>query len=343
MSEFIADNASVIYPPESSRLFSAVRGFDERVLESLDKVAVRHRNSSLDNVLANQPQPEVVQIDGYRPQEVIDIIPKEYDRTLVYSLPMGNPLDGNMRTMLSVLSLLNPNTRIISASNPGRPSHRYGGVSLRDMHRVASGDLSPITDPIHVYLQQEGIEQSVQVGFSYGADKAATMTQTAHEFDHEVTNAIFIEPAAVAARSLIQLGLDFQRSGELVEAYADKANSRALNEALHKVRNEGLGVTGFALGLVRPSNLAITGALSKDGFASRVSDALDSQPSMKASIIWGSESEIAVPENMRAITKALTKEYGNSRVKGVELPGQRHAMANDIYLHGAIVSNYLRS
>jgi hypothetical protein len=58
---------------------------------------------------------------------------------------------------------------------------------------------------------------------------------------------------------------------------------------------------------------------------------------MRGDMIWGTLSELAINGYMLAITGRLIRRFGEHRVSVAQMQGQKHAMLDDIFLHGAIM------
>lgn len=95
------------------------------------------------------------------------------------------------------------------------------------------------------------------------------------------------------------------------------------------------------MGLVRLSNLAISKAIAKGDFESRAHTVLSEKPELRAHIAWGDASELADSAALTEIVGRLQGEFGN-RIDTTILPGQKHALANDVILQGALVTEALR-
>ena len=63
---------------------------------------------------------------------------------------------------------------------------------------------------------------------------------------------------------------------------------------------------------------------------------------MRSTIIWGSESELSEPSKLSTVSDRLQEKY-KTRVSSIEMPGQKHAMGDDLYLHTAMVLQALKS
>lgn len=314
--------------------------FSTEVIEEITDFAERQVDFGsyqefFDYVRAGEPR--IIEMDGYKPVSVLDIRPAEHDpeEAILYHLPMGNPLDPNQIYQIATIAGTNPNKRIIATGNPSGPGYGYGLLDLRQRDRVANFDLRPVIEPVLRYADEQGISRSHQVGYSYGSDKAA---EAAVHADHEVENIVALEPV-LGGRNLARLGLDFASTAKELDRYV-KASELPTFEA---ARKESVGAVGFNLGLLRLSNFAIARALAKGQFDVRLDNALERQNTARATVIWGSESEMAVDGLCTAVCADLTRTYGEHRVRGIRLLGQKHALANDVHLQAAIVRESLKT
>ena len=151
-----------------------------------------------------------------------------------------------------------------------------------------------------------------------------------------------MEPVALKSRGLIELARDFNTSGGALSDYVEASASQPVIEANIAAGEKSRGLLGYALGLLRLSNIAIAHSLTKDSFESNLVESLKNQDQMKAHLVWGSESELSVGVLMREISKRLEKDFGQNRISSIELEGQKHAMGDDVFLHTALVSQALK-
>lgn len=272
----------------------------------------------------------------FKGSEILDIIPTgDFDETqaLVYHLPMANSIDENMAFQAATIHAAIPDKRLIAVGNPGAPGQSLGALPIEDRMKVAKGNLRPTIEPTLEYLDQERITRTQHVGYSYGAEKAAVATIFSDRYNQEVSHSVHIEPPSVKSRHLIELGQDFSLAEDHLDHYVEASGVRCFNEA----RKESAGKLMFILGLLRPTNIAIARGLTKPYFEYRMNAALNKQSQLQASIVWGSESELATDGLVEAITTNLQDDFGPHRVKRMRLPGQFHAFPNDIHLQAAVV------
>jgi hypothetical protein len=278
-----------------------------------------------------------LQSDGYLPVDVLDIRPKDYDPTtaLIYHLPMANPLDPNQIYQLATVAATNPDRRIIATGNPSGPGYNSGLLTAKQRNDAAHGKFQAVVEPVLRFAEQQGITTVDEIGDSYGVDTAATAAAAGR---YEVGKLICIEPASVKKRNLAKLALDFNSTAKPLGMYVAASNLPTFNEA----RKDSVSAAGYAMGLGRLTNLAIGRGLARGRFVAEMDDAFEHQKTMESTIIWGSESELAIDALMTNIVGGLQEQYGE-RVKAIRLPGQKHNLANDIHLQAALVLQSLRA
>jgi hypothetical protein len=203
--------------------------FDYDVIEQIAEVAEWQRGWTWNAISSRIPAVKRFQPKVGNQIDVLDIIPKDdFSETYVYHMPMSIPLDENMMMRLATLSAVNPDKRIIASGNPGPPGQNSGLLKPVELKEVWNGYLRPTVEPILQYLTSQGLNQTVQIGYSYGADKAAASSMYAADHDQEVDQGVFMEPASVKERSLVKLTADFFSSGSPLEGYVNGADCNAL-------------------------------------------------------------------------------------------------------------------
>lgn len=278
------------------------------------------------------------------PVELLDIRPtRDFDdrSAMVYHLPMATPLDTNMLYQIGTIAAANPETRIIAAGNPGGIGYPIGKLDGAERLTARFGDFKPQLYQVFDYLKRQGIDHVNHVGYSLGAEKAMT---AAGSDSHEVGVSVAIEPVAVVRRSRLELGMDFASTAKMLGEYVD-ANGL---EAFKKARRDAIGGKSLGLnylvGVVgRATNRAIASGLTLPRFHERAISALARQADMTAVISFGAESELARNQETVSIVDDLQRRFTDDRVKSMSLPGQKHALANDLALHSAIVTQGLRT
>jgi pimeloyl-ACP methyl ester carboxylesterase len=281
---------------------------------------------------------------GDKPLEVVTFKPRQsFDPThmRVYHLPMGNALSPNMIMNGMRLFEADPTEQLMLVGNPSRPGSNAGRIGLKAaVHVARHKDLSPVNMTLLHHLQQLDITSVDHIGYSYGADKAAAAAATSAQAGQQVRHGVFVEPVAIADRSMPRLARRFGYSARAISRYVNQANS----EPYQAVRDQESrwSFLSYSLGLARTTNVAVALALGKATFAERVEEALESQSDMKVAVGWGTASELTLDEPMQRISGELRQSFGNERVRALRLQGMRHAGGNDIDLHAAIILEGLR-
>lgn len=253
----------------------------------------------------------------------------------IYYTPIAAPVDANITMRMLRLFAADPSEQLIVVGNPGILGRPSGGrAKLRGLQRLWKGDLSPVVDPLLSYLQKQGIRTVDHIGFSYGAERATIAAARSAAYGLSVKSAIWMEPVAVVNRTIWQLGKEFNAGRHRLDDYVRAANSKPLFEARHQTDASLLPVLSA---LLRPSNLALEHALIHGGFESHARAAFNSQPTMRAAIVWGTESELVPNEAVSAIIDRLQADYRSSRICSLPMQGMHHAGGDDIDLHAAMV------
>lgn len=311
--------------------------FDQEVVDRVAEVAEEQHATDYKTFLDRHLTGGVENESQLRKTNILDHLPDDCDpkSALMIYLAMGQPLDPNNLYQIATIAAVNPNHRIVVAANPSSPTYHAPHYSREQRKAIAEGNLAPVAEPMLRHAEANDshkIEIAPQYGYSFGADVAM---EAASSQAFEVPHAIAIEPAAVVERSVGQLGSAFRESGKALKGYVEQSGP-----GFRAARDESIKL-GFFAGLARLSNLAISHGLSHEGFEGRARRALEAHPEMQATIAWGTASELADNTALREQTLRLAEEFG--RVEAMILPEQKHALANDVHLQAAIVTQALAS
>ena len=326
--------------------------FDHNILGAVEDAA-NYQNGFKFAELADQYKlgdgPAKVVIDNQTAAlEVIHIKPTyDYDHRLVRIIqaPMGTPADASMAMRAMRLFASSPTVPVMVVGSPSAIGNKSNLLSRESRQVVASGDLRPAVRPVLRYLLHLGIERADIIGYSYGADAGAAMALAAHEFDVTAERAVLMEPAGAETRNLRTLLRDFQASGSKLNAYVTDTGSQPLFEA----RGAGagrlastVGLTRWAGGITRPTNIAIAKAMGRGQFGETLDMALRTHPNLKAAVLWGSESEITKTSAVQDMLRTLRQKHP-LRIGSILINGMHHAGGDDIDLHAAMALQGLRS
>lgn len=312
--------------------------FDDQVVASVLKIA---QDQDLDYRTFvrkyNVSRPITFKTKRLLPIQVLDLradtVTSDNEADILH-LPMANGLTRNKIFRSVVLHRSLSNRRLIVFANPGIPiAHRYGKSERGSLKRVASGDLEPMVASSIGYLQNQKISVVNQYGYSYGADRALALAITAAKTGITVNKSVIAEPASVKSRTILGLMRDFNKSGKGLKATLKASDSKLLRSSRPRRSEHPLLV---AMALARPVNLAVARGLSRGGFEDRLRKAMESQPTMRVHLLWGSNSELADDVLLQKIADVFTKAHPD-RVRAMRLPGHNHSMADDVSLHAAIM------
>ena len=321
--------------------------FDEAVLDAVSEAATQQNTKSF-NELATQYGLEdgptrLYPMDNSEkwPIDVLQFTPtQDYDPAVmrVLHLPMANPVSKNKTMQAMRLFAADPSEQLLVVGNPSSPGRNAGRVTFEGAKTIIwHTNLGPLVEPLMSYLDQENISRVTNLGYSYGAEKAATATGIAWAYGMEARQMVLAEPISVIERSLAKLGLAFLRSGNKLQEYIAQSESEPYT-AIRKEENV-FGTIAYTLGMLRLTNLAISAALADEGFQSRVKGALNLHPGLRTAIAWGTASELTNNAQMIRIISELKESRASypSRISAMPLEGMHHAGGDDIDLHAAIM------
>jgi len=317
------------------------QAFDEQVIEAVVRAAHDQDQSrisfgALADTYGIADEPDIIPgTDEHNAFQILRIIPKGNDfietEARVYWPGMATPIDPNLIVRGLRLAAADPTKQLILTGNPSSLSSPFNKLGATARHEVARGNLSPAVEPVLRYLGRLGITEVEHVGYSLGADKAATASARASDFDICVRNGVFIES--------ITLALRFAKTTSTLEANVKASNSDVLLEA-RQLSNHGF--IRYALGYFDPTNVAIARYLTGQGIAQRVLDALRLQPELRAVIAWGTASELTPHYVMQRVAGELEHSEFGQRVSTLGIEGMGHNSCEDINFHAAIVLQGLR-
>ncbi len=322
--------------------------FDRGVVSSV-QAAAEHQNSLSFSELADKygianGSSSVLPDGARKPIEVLTLTPNhDYDpqKARVYHTAFGYPANEN--TALHVMRLFEADSseQLIVFGNPAAVGTSTGKLTFKESFEVARHNtLRPTVDPILRYLSQIGVRETNHMGYSYGADRAATAIAYSGTYDQSASNAVLVEPVSVVRRSLKELARAFAESGQAQKQYVEQSESKPYDEIW--AEDSWVKFAAWAGGLARISNLAIAHVMASDGFSGRASLALDSQPDLLMTVGWGSKSEMCPDLTLQKVSNALRGKHGTERVRSMRLQGMNHAGVDDLDLHAAMMLQGLR-
>lgn len=255
---------------------------------------------------------------------------------LVLHTTMGNPLDANQLYQIAVIADTNPQYRVIGFGNPcGKPFYvAEQSLSFSQWVKIAFTHNSRSLFHAEIeYLRQQGISEAIQIGYSYGALKA--VLESGYRAPEDTKKIILIDPVT-RPRNPIRLARDFARTYEPLGEYVNRVESKTYHEA----RGDAARIRDYFGTLVRPVNIAIGCMLARTRIAQKIYELLQRTPDTKVYIAWGSESELASGRSVHEMLRE-TIQPKKGQLELVELEGQKHAYANDLYLHAALINEAL--
>ncbi len=319
--------------------------FSSDIVDTLNGVAERLGQLSYGQAIKEfkVPEPRIFQPAGFRPIEVLDVIPSGgYDQALVIQAEMTSGIDPSLVMHLIPIIGSLPMTRIVVSGKPTRWGNSYNLLTAEQARKVSSGDFSPLAIPTLQYLHSnpyEPVTSAIHAGFSLGGDVVPEIPRHAADYGHQVQAVISVDGVTGIARPLSQLGHDFLRAQRAWRSYAHEVENPAYAEARRGGHNNS--VLFVLTSLLRRSSLAIASGLSKGGMERRLRDSLAAVPSMKAIIFNLGDSELSDNIAMNEIRQRLQSTFG-PRVLGKALGHLKHGVNDQIYANAAIMLQGLK-
>lgn len=254
--------------------------------------------------------------------------------TIVYQLPMGNPLDHNYRYHLAVLASAHPDYRMIAFGNPSAKPYylKQHNLSVWASLRVLLGDVKPLLQAEASYLRRQGIQQATMLGFSYGAVK--TLWHAEQLPADTLKNIIVIDPPS-HARAPWELLEHFRATFTPMGEYINRTKLPTFFQARAEADKTG----HIGPGLRRPINVLIGLLVARFDVGRAMRRVFRHTPTMPVTLVWGTRSELVAHDH---VTTVVQKLQGDALpVTPIVLPGHHHAFANDVILMDAILRQSL--
>ncbi|MDB5180326.1 MAG: hypothetical protein JWO54_84 [Candidatus Saccharibacteria bacterium] len=270
---------------------------------------------------------------------VVDIpaLIKKPSGIIVVHLPMGNALDESQLYQVATVAAVNSSYRVIAFGNPSGKPHRYKQQNLTMWKRLQiafTKNQYPLVEAELDYLQSKNIQNVYHVGYSYGALKA--LLESNYSDKGRVKGIIIVEPVA-HSRGIKQLVGDFQSTFKPLGDYVNRTQNPTYLEARLETAKKA---DSAAKTLLRPINIAIGIILSHIDLIELLKVVIMKQPQAQVTVAWASESELGNDAHLKANFYNMT--HSNPNIHAMRLEGDKHAVANDIYLYAAIVCEALQ-
>lgn len=277
------------------------------------------------------------EVEKGRGVPVIDIPPRTdgpSKGTIVYHLPMGNPLDANYRYHLATLAGAHPEYRFIAFGNPSDAPFRFHqqNLSVPDACRVIFGDARPLINAELVYLSEQKITDAYVMGFSYGAVKA--LVEATQLTSATLKGVIVMDPPS-HRRAPWRLLQHFQETFTPMGEYVNRTKLSTYFAA----RAEADKTHHIGPGLHRPVNIVIGLMMAGFDLRSSLRKLMRRHPAIPINLVWGSRSELVDDTKMTSMVAELQQQ--SLSVIPRRLSGHHHAFANDVILEVALLHQAL--
>lgn len=188
-----------------------------------------------------------------------------------------------------------------------------------------------VSVPILGALKAQGIDRADFEGTSMGARLAASMTANAKEIGIEVNSLIIVDSPGMKDRTRRELLGDFAKEAPNMQRYNEIINSHkiALGNEIEQEETiidmlkyyASLAKHGF-----RTNFIGYTDAMRRPDLPQDIAKALETQPNLKLTLIFGTKSNISNPEKVIEMYQTLFDDETKKRIRLRILPGDTHAL-----------------
>lgn len=259
-----------------------------------------------------------------------DVDPSSAD--IMYT-SMACPIDPKSIYWALTIHRLFPDRMSVLVGNPAGPGYSGGSLSRSGRRIVSGSDFTPTVEPVLEELQKRHITITNQIGASQGVNRVNAATTNASRYDIQVSRMVHIEPSDPYERPIPTLAKDFFSSGKHLNHYIEAAGSDAFEQADRDCAGWASWISGL---IFRPTNVAHSQGLAKGMYFPNTVDALNAGQS-RLHAFWGTNSEMAADPINSMFYQSLITIMGSGRIEATRLPGQYHALSNDIHLLAALV------
>lgn len=250
---------------------------------------------------------------------------------IILHLPMANPLDENQLYHIATVAGTNPDYRVIAFGNPSGKPYKFKQQNLSFWQKASiafTKNSRALVEAELEYLASQKLGKVHHVGYSYGAHKA--MIESFYS-DNTTASMTLIDPVA-HPRGFRQLVHDFKNTFHPMGEYVNRTQLQTYFDA----RKTAAETRHHDHALTRPINIAIGVLLRRIDFVTLFEKVLEVQPSIAATVAWGSESELGNDAHMKVSMHRLKYE-SRKNIQALRLVAGKHALANDIHLYAAII------
>lgn len=320
---------------------------DQETVAGLNDIAERIAPLTFKEVTTtfNVPEPITHSIEGYKPIQVLDYIPRkngkyaDYADTLVVHGEFTAGIDANYIMHLVPLLASLATTRVVAFGSPARWGNPNNRLTLAQASDVAKNNFSRVVQPRLDYLKHNRpklVHKAIHDGASLGGDVVTEVPIQAaehDEFNHQVQAIVSEDGVTGHSRNLFNLGINFISVEKQWKDYMTQTDCPPFMNA-RKIAHSN-NPLAFVSSLMRVSNLAIAMRLTKGGMKQSVDKALSLNPELVAVLLNFGDSELTKSKIMDEIRSDLQKKYPD-RVRGETLTGISHAVNDQIFANAAI-------
>ncbi len=241
----------------------------------------------------------------------------------IVNTPFSVSLDWNQVLYAHYVLAKSINQPMIAFENPG-----YGGsdsLSIAQRTALWRGEFKPVTDTMSDIIQSMGVKSVNAIGYSMGADLAASFAANANKYHINVERLFVMESPRVVPQSVGKLALNFWReTPNLKFAWTHPADP-----VLRSIVKLDFGL---------PKGLTTYGpALYKGGFEQDVCQALETQPDMALIIGASGASKVSPKHATTLLYRRISSSYPQHSSRLIIMPGETHSYGDSVQRYSHLV------
>lgn len=223
---------------------------------------------------------------------------------------------------------------LLVVNNPGTSeSSDLTREQQKDLEKENGIGFMTVANSLLRALEVKGISHADFEGTSMGARLAVAMAALAAYHKIKVGSLVIVDPPGMSDKKLLELGKDFGGEAANMNRYAELTHEKDENEPQNPViafikfaKETASFYANLAKTGARTNFWSYTNAMKRGTLPEDLAFALETQPNMQVTFIYGTASNISSPESIMQMYQEELDDKWRKRVRLKILPGDTHAL-----------------